>query len=194
MYPKVPILCVMTAALGICLGLTGTANAQAKIGIVNVTDAFDKYSKAGEVNKQLRVLVVELQRKVNTKNRIVDDLQQGIGKLQEELLREDLNEDQRRKILDDLQFKQNSIEVTRREVQNEVQAGNNNINNFRNENRNKILKEVTDMIDTIGKAQKFDLIFDISGRSTTNVPALLFSSGNVTNLTEEVIKGLNAPK
>ncbi|MBI2194321.1 MAG: OmpH family outer membrane protein [Planctomycetes bacterium] len=162
-----------------------------KIGVVDVAKAFEKYKKSAEANKGLREQIVNIQKQVNAKNRMVDENQQLIGKLNEDLLGENLDDEGRRKILEDIRMRTGYLQESRNAVQQAVQAGNDTINKFRNDSRMALLKDITDTLAKIGAEEKLDLIFDVSGRSTTNVSALVYHSGNAVDLTDKLVERLN---
>ena len=166
------------------------ASAEAKIGVVNVTKVFDDYVKSKTANKQLRVRRQKDQNYLNVLVKTLKDLQEGQTKLNEELLQEKLEEKRKGEVESELDQKRVQITVQSNLVRSHVRQANQRINKMANKVRADILATITAEVEKVGKEQKFVYIFDISGRSSTNVPPLLFQ--NCPNdLTEVVTKRLN---
>lgn len=57
--------------------------------------------------------------------------------------------------------------------------------------RSKILEEIQAVIDTQGKGGNYNFVIDTAAESLNRTPVILFSNG-VTDLTEDILKTLNA--
>ncbi|MBI4556343.1 MAG: OmpH family outer membrane protein [Candidatus Hydrogenedentes bacterium] len=166
------------------------ASAEAKIGVIDVSKVFDGYSKSKAANQQLTQQRQQSVNYLNVKIKTLNDLRDLMTKVNEDLSKEGLDAKQKEDLEGKLEDKRTQINVVSQEIKNQVEQSNKSLNQAANVVRTEILKEITEEVKKVATEQKFDYVFDVSGRSTTNVPPLVFHSCP-NDLTELVTKRLN---
>lgn len=184
------LLCggLVIAASGVARDVS--AEAAPKIAVVSVSKVFDGYVKSKAANEELQKKRKGYQDYLDVLNSTARDLQTTVQALQKELLKEGLDAKRKDEIEDELERKRIQIQVQTNEIRTHVKNANTQVNTFSSTMRRSILAEIRQEIDAVGKEKKIDLIFDASGLTSTNVPALVYQSGQ-NDLTEEVVKRLN---
>jgi Skp family chaperone for outer membrane proteins len=171
-------------------GRSVLAEGAPKIAVVSVSKVFDDFVKSKQANQELQVKRNEYQAYLEVLNGTLKDLQTTVQALQKELLKEGLEAGRKQQIEEELERKRIQIQVQTNEIRSHVSNANNFINNFSSTKRGEILAEIRAEIEAVGKEKKLDFIFDVSGLTSTNVPTLVYQTGQ-NDLTEEIAKRLN---
>lgn len=167
-----------------------TVFAQApKIAIVNVAEIFDKLDEAKMANDTLKTRTSGYRAKAQLMQLTENDLIQAYNARQEELKAAD-DAAAKQEIAKDLKIKTQLIQSYRNDRNAHVQAANRDISTYSNRVRSALLTKIKAAINDVAAAQKLDYVFDLSGVSSTNVPAIVYTS-NTNDLTEAVTKHLN---
>ncbi|MGE5342058.1 MAG: OmpH family outer membrane protein [Candidatus Omnitrophota bacterium] len=148
------------------------AYSEVKLGVVNAQELLAKTKKGVEVTKRLS----ELQNKKQTEMKTMQDEAQ---KLEKELQSPALNEDAREKKTLELDAKQKNIKRYLEDARNE----------WEREYQKEMMefeKDLMPIIESVGKAKGFTLIFDVSGRGG------IIYVDPTTDITEEVVKAVDA--
>lgn len=161
-----------------------------KIAVVSVSKVFDDFVKSKDANKELQAERGKRQAYLEVLNGTLKDLQATAQTLENELPKETLAAARKQEIQAELERKRIQIQVQMNEIRSCVNSANTFINEFSNRKRGEILAEIRSEIEAVGKEKKLDFIFDISGLTSTNVPTLVYHSGQ-NDLTEEIAKKLN---
>jgi outer membrane protein len=153
------------------LVMSAFAISQVKIGVVNAQEILQKTKKGVEIQKRLEQLQVKKQQELQTK-------QDDIKKLEKEVLSPALNQETREKKTLELQNKRKNLKRFIEDAQNEIQR----------ESQKELVeleKAVMPLIDQIGKAKGFTIVFDITR------PGIVYFDEAI-DITGEVVKAFDA--
>jgi Skp family chaperone for outer membrane proteins len=90
----------------------------------------------------------------------------------------------------DLKVRVQLIQSHRKDRNAHVQSANRDISAYSNRVRASLLTKIRAAIKEVATTKKLDYVFDVSGVTSTNVPAIVYTS-NTDDLTEAVSKYLN---
>lgn len=180
-------------ALVICatLGLAAAAQAQGKIGTVDLNKIFEGYYKT----EQAKATVNTLQNNYNNDRKIKTDdyakRRDEVVKLRDEANNPALSADikQQKNML--LQEKGKELLALEREIMEFDRQRRGDIQQQMLRMRNEIVKEITDTVQVIAKGQGFSLVFDRTGQSMAAAPLLVFAN-EALDFSQVVIDQLNA--
>lgn len=180
-------------ALAICatLGLAAAAQAQMKIGTVDLNKIFEGYYKT----EQAKTTVNTLQNNYNNDRKIKTDdyakRRDEVVKLRDEANNPALSADikQQKNLL--LQEKGKELLALEREIMEFDRQRRGDIQQQMLRMRNEVVKEITDMVQAIAKQQGFSLVFDRTGQSMAAAPLLVFAN-EALDFSQVVVDQLNA--
>ena len=153
------------------LVMSAFAISQVKIGVVNAQEILAKTKKGIEIQKRLEQLQDKKQQELQAK-------QDEIKKLEKDVLSPALNDETREKKSIELQNKRKDLKRYVEDAQNEIQR----------ESQKELVeleKAVMPLIDQIGKAKGFTIIFDITR------PGIVYFDQAI-DITPDVIKAFDA--
>lgn len=184
-------LSILLASLMLPLCSTSVRAQEVKIAVVDMQDALNQYYKTEIQVKQINDLADEKRKNIDER---LASYQQMTSKMAElDVIYKDtaLAEGKRKDALEKMQAifqertaKAKEIEEAQRKASAEVMSA-------RQEMESTLVDEIKSTVETIVKAQGFDLVFDKSFLPKAN-KAILFTSENVKDLTAEVVSTLNA--
>lgn len=170
-----------------------SAQAQMKVGMVDMNRIFSSYYKTQEaesrINEARAAAKKELDERMDTYKKNLDT----IKKLEEEMQKSELSKetkDTKAKSRDEKIAETRNLEReinefrTTREKQLQEQAV---------RIRNGIVEEITKLVQDKVKTDNFDLVLDKSGSSLNGVPLVLYSRDNV-DFSDDIISALNKNK
>lgn len=180
-------------ALAICatLGLAAAAQAQMKIGTVDLNKIFEGYYKT----EQAKATVNTLQNNYNNDRKIKTDdyakRRDEVVKLRDEANNPALSADikQQKNLL--LQEKGKELLALEREIMEFDRQRRGDIQQQMLRMRNEVVKEITDTVQAIAKQQGFSLVFDKTGQSMAAAPLLVFAN-DALDFSQVVVDQLNA--
>lgn len=180
-------------ALAVCatLGLAAGAQAQMKIGTVDLNKIFEGYYKT----EQAKATVNTLQNNYNNDRKIKTDdytkRRDEVVKLRDEANNPALSADikQQKNLL--FQEKSKELVALEREIMEFDRQRRSDIQQQMLRMRNEVVKEITDMVQAIAKQQGFSLVFDRTGQSMAAAPLLVFAN-EALDFSQVVIEQLNA--
>jgi len=182
-----------STALAICatFALAAAANAQMKIGTVDLNKIFEGYYKT----EQAKATVNTLQNNYNNDRKIKTDdytkRRDEVVKLRDEANNPALSADikQQKNLL--LQEKGKELLALEREIMEFDRQRRGDIQQQMLRMRNEVVKEITDMVQAIAKQQGFSLVFDRTGQSMAAAPLLVFAN-EALDFSQVVVDQLNA--
>lgn len=182
-----------STALAICttFALAAAANAQMKIGTVDLNKIFEGYYKT----EQAKATVNTLQNNYNNDRKIKTDdytkRRDEVVKLRDEANNPALSADikQQKNML--LQEKGKELLALEREIMEFDKQRRGDIQQQMLRMRNEVVKEITDMVQAIAKQQGFSLVFDRTGQSMAAAPLLVFAN-EALDFSQVVVDQLNA--
>ena len=176
-YTRLAVL--TSAALGLSLVLApvaAQAQAQFKIGIVNLKEVFDGYEKQKDDYKKLENELKELQVGI-------DEMSDTITKAKEryDAQKDSMSEEERETL-------EESIESDYSKYQAEFQRSQKDLERRQNRVADNILKNIRAAVKELGSAEHYHLILEAGKTAPTGV--LYFST--TLNMTQKVVDYLNA--
>lgn len=162
-----------------------------KIAVVDMQDALNRYYKTEIEVKKINDMADEKRKNLDERSAAYQQMTSKAAEL-DAIYRDTANAESKRKealaelqtLLQERDAKGKEIADAQRKASSEVMAA-------RQEMEATLVDEIKKTVNTIVEAQGLDLIFDKSFLPKAN-KAILYTSANVKDLTDEVISSLNA--
>ncbi len=171
----------------------GAAQAQTKLATVDLQRAFNEYYKTKDAEASLQDDSAKIKKEQDS---MVADYQKMLDNAQK------LRDDAQDKTLTDQARaeKQKALEAAGQDLANK-QRSIQEFTNLRSKEfeeksrrmRNLVLADVTKLVNDVGQRDKYSLIIDKSGMSMNGTSVVLYA-GDVKDITDDLIKELNANK
>jgi len=170
------LVCILTTAL---LASGFTAQAEVKIGMVDMNNIFSSYYKTKDAEARINEARASAKQELDTRMETYKTNLDKINKLNEEINKPELSQDakaEKSKERDETIAETKTLEReitefrTTREKQLQDQAV---------RMRNGIVEEITKLVQDRVKSDSYDVVFDKSGQSLNGVPIVLFSDDNM---------------
>jgi len=180
---------ILIAAVAAGLAVEGWT-AEMKIGTVNLAKCFEDYYKTKQADstlkesgdayvKERQALITDFQKLTEERNKLVDEMNKP------ELAAEKKAEKQK-----EAEAKLAELRKQNEQIQEFDRVRRAQLDDNRRRMQAGIVKEITEQINKIARAQNFTLIFDSSGVSMNTTPVLVFAEERL-DITIEVIRELN---
>lgn len=182
--------CILTTAL---LATAFTAQAEIKIGMVDMNNIFSSYYKTKDAEARINEARASAKQELDTRMETYKANLEKINKLNEEINKPELSKEakaEKSKLRDEAIAETKNLEReitefrTTREKQLQDQAV---------RMRNGIVEEITKLVQERVKENKYDVVFDKSGQSLNGVPIVLYSD-EAMDFSESIISALNKNK
>lgn len=183
-------LSAVVITLVICLFSATSGFAQQNIAVVDLQRVFDGYYKTKEADKELKGQGQELDRTLK------EMLENHKAKLAEvESSRKDatnpaLSQVERERLAREADAKLNDLRVLEGNIQKFDQTSKSRLAQMQLDYREKIIKELSDVIKSIALQKGYDLVIDSAAKSKNDTPIILFSTGK-NDITDETIREAN---
>jgi outer membrane protein len=179
-------------ALGISLG--SPANAQMKVGTIDMQKVFTAYYKTHDAEDKLKdaqkAYKEELDQRMDAYKKNLD----GINKLNEEINKPEQSSASKDQRAQERDSKISETKGLEKEISDFRATREKQIQDQLKRMRDEIVDEIMKVVNDQVKAQNYDIVFDRSGFSANNiVPVLLYSKENY-DFSESVITKLNASR
>ena len=189
---KSNILTIAAVALGTAL-LGGSAQAEVKVGTIDMKQVFDTYYKTkdaeGKINEARTQAKKELDERLDSFNKA----QEEAKKLNEEANKPELsaaaNADKSKLLNEKLQ----ALGALQREIQEFQQTRERQLSEQSVRSRNSLVEEINKVIGDKVKAAGYDIVLDKSGQSLNAVGVVIFSRDSF-DFTNDVVNELNKSK
>ncbi len=182
-------LCVLLAALAAAVFPT-QAQAQTKVGMVDMNKIFTNYFKTKEAESQINEARARAKRdlddRMDTYKKTMDDINQLNAEIDRPELSKELKEE-KMKSRDDKIAETKNLE---REITEFRQQKEKDLQDQAVRMRNAIVDEITKLVQDRVKTDAYDLVFDKSGQSLNGVPIVLYSKDNM-DFSSDIIAALN---
>ncbi len=186
------IVSLIALALGMA-ALPVTAQAQLKVGTIDMKQVFDSYYKTkeaeGKINESRGQAQKELAERLDTFNKA----QEQARKLNEEAGKTELSEKAKAEKVKSLNEKLQELGVMQREIQEFQQTRERQLSEQSVRSRNSLVEEINKVVNDLVRASSYDLVFDKSGQSLNAVNVLVHSKDSF-DFTSDVLSKLNADK
>lgn len=180
------------ASLAAALGLVASVPAQAdvKVGFVDMNKVFSSYTKTKDAEKKLNEARAEAKKELEDRVEVYKKNLEEINKLNEELNKPELSKEAKEKKGKERDEKITALQSMEREINEFRTTRDKNFQEQAVRMRDGIVKEITVVVNDKVKKDQYDLVFDKSGLSMNGVPVVLYSKeGN--DFSQEVIDALN---
>ena len=167
------------------------ALAQQRIAVVNLRTVFDGYYKTKAADATLKERTGEFKKEKTAMVEQYQKLTENYKKAMEDANNQAISADERekrKKAAEDSLLEVKQMEQALQEFDRRAFA---TLEEQEQRMREKLLKEIQEVIDLKAKAGNFTLIVNTASETRNSNPAVLFSSGQ-DDLTDSVLKDLNA--
>jgi Skp family chaperone for outer membrane proteins len=182
---------MVAVAAALCVLVPAGLQAQAKIGVVDMSKVFDGYYRREQADTQLKDRAADFEK---ARQGMVTDFE--TAKAEFERLRESasdlsLSADERenrkaaaeKKLLDIRQIEQDVGQFDR--------TSQSTLREQRRRMMERIVEEIKEVVAEKGKAGSYDMVLDVKAVSMAEVPIVLYHNGS-NDLTREVLAELNS--
>lgn len=187
---KLTISAVLAAAL---FASTFSANAQSKIGTVDMNKIFSSYYKTKDAESRINEARASAKKELDDRMDTYKKNVEGIGKLNEDLNNAALSKEKK----DESSKKRDDMIAETKNLEREIGEFRNTREKQLQEQavrmRNGIVEEITKLVQEEVKSNSFDLVFDKSGQSLNGVPIVLYARDN-DDFSDKIITQLNKNK
>ncbi len=189
---KPNILTIAAVALGTAL-LGGSAQADVKVGTIDMKQVFDTYYKTkdaeGKINEARTQAKKELDERLDSFNKA----QEEAKKLNEEANKPELSAAAKADKSKLLNEKLQALGALQREIQEFQQTRERQLSEQSVRSRNSLVEEINKVIGDKVKAAGYDIVLDKSGQSLNAVGVVIFSRDSF-DFTNDVVNELNKSK
>ncbi|MEM6915216.1 MAG: OmpH family outer membrane protein [Verrucomicrobiota bacterium] len=187
---NLPKLFCLSALLLAGFGMQATAQGL-NIAVVDMQDALNRYYKTEIEVEKINSMAEEKRKNIDERQAAYQMMTNQMTELDKTVRDTIIAEEKRKEAMEKLQAlaqeranKGKEIADAQRKAQAEVMTA-------RSEMESTLVGEIKDTVNAIVEAQGHDLVFDKSFLPKAN-KAILYTSDNVVDLTEEVVSALNA--
>jgi Skp family chaperone for outer membrane proteins len=189
---KSNILTIAAVALGTAL-LGGSAQADIKVGTIDMKQVFDTYYKTkdaeGKINEARTQAKKELDERLDSFNKA----QEEAKKMNEEANKPELSAAAKADKSKLLNEKLQALGALQREIQEFQQTRERQLSEQSVRSRNSLVEEINKVIGDKVKAAGYDIVLDKSGQSLNAVGVVIFSRDSF-DFTNDVVTELNKSK
>jgi outer membrane protein len=168
------------------------AMADLKVGVVDLSKAFDSYYKTKEAQARIKEKEEGYQKDIQDMKVDYDHMVEEAQKLRDAAQDPTLSTQARTEKQKALQAKAQDLNNMERRIQETSTERNRELQDEIVRRHKEIVAEITKVVTDFSGPQGYDLVVDRSSSSTTGVPVVLFNSNKLTDITGDVISKLNA--
>jgi len=179
-------------ALTLALPLAVFAQGTMKVGTIDMERAFKEYNKTKEAEQKINDATNAARKEDDGRMEDYKKALDEINNLNKQLESPALSAAKKTQMAKDRDDKIAKIKNMEREISGFRQTRERQLQEQLMHMREGIVKEITDVVMDMVKANNLDLVFDRSGMSVDHVPFLMYSHDSI-DLTNEVIAVLNKP-
>lgn len=184
---------LLIALSTLLLSLTGTdvSGQELKIAVVDMQEALNQYYKTEIQVKQINELADEKRKNLDERQAAYQQMTTQMSELDVVYRDTSLAEAKRKEAMEKLQALFEERNAKGKEISDAQRKASAEVMTARQEMEATLVAEIKATVDAIVEAQGLDLVFDKSFLPKAN-KAILYTSSNVKDLTEEIVKTLNA--
>jgi Skp family chaperone for outer membrane proteins len=186
-------LIYLCAGIGVLLGLARAqedTEEQPKAAIVNIQELFKKYYKAEKTQEEINLERARIQKEHNDLAGRVRSMDEGLRQLETRLQKTDLEEEARASLEREKALRQEERASLDRERRTTARARHGELNSKMVLRMENMLEEIREIVVEHAKRTGYDLVFDVEGLNSAQVPVLLFAK-DATDITPMILKELN---
>lgn len=182
--------------LCLALALTATFASQAsaqeiKIAVVDMQDALNRYYKTDIEVEKINAMADEKRKNIDERQAAYQQMTDKLTELDKTARDTLLSEEKRKDAMKQLQALAQERQAKAQEIQDAQRKASAEVMQARQEMESTLVGEIKEAVNALVDAQGHDLVFDKSFLPKAN-KAILYTSENVVDLTEEVVAALNA--
>jgi len=179
--------------LAVTAFLTASASAQESlnIAVVDMQDALNRYYKTEIEVEKINAMADEKRKNIDERSAAYQQMTEKLQELDTRARDTLLSEEERREALEELQALAQERQAKAREIDDARRKASAEVMEARQEMEATLVGEIKEAVNAIVEARGLDLVFDKSFLPKAN-KAILYTSDDVTDLTEEVVTTLNA--
>lgn len=177
------------------LGIPATAQAQIKVGIVDMNKVFTSYYKTKDAEVRLNDARAQAKKDLDSRLETLKANMEEINKLEQDAKKPELSKDKQEAAVRQRDEKINEVRNLDREIGEFRQTRERQLQEQFMRMRSDIVEDIMKVVDTKVKADGYTLVFDKSGQGISQVPVVLYSSPSM-DFSDSIITELNknAPK
>jgi len=173
--------------------VTNSAQADLKVGTIDMKLVFDSYSKTKEAEGKINEAREQAKKELDERLGIFNKAQEEARKLNEEANKPELTEKAKADKSKVLNEKIQALGTLQREIQEFQQTRERQLSEQSVRSRNTLLEEINKVIGDKVKGSGYDLVIDKSGQSLNAVGVLVYSKDSF-DFTSEIIAEINKDK
>lgn len=178
-------------SFAVCSILVASAHAdKPKIAVVNIQKIFKQYYRTADAQKQFNNDYAAIQKTVNQELEQVNEMILQLKYLNEQLKEENLDENTRLKYAQEFKLidQQRQIRVT--EMKQSEFESKKKVARRKAASMQGIMREIRGKVIVFSEKQKYDYVFDESGKSTNQSSFIIYLK-DAEDITSELIRELN---
>ena len=179
------------AAAAICSLLACSAQAETKIGLIDLRKVFDDYYKTKQADANLKDEATDLEKQ---RKGMIEDFKKGeedwkklLDKSNDQAIAAE-ERDKSKKAAEKKLIELKDLETT---VAQFERSSRSRLGEKQRRKRDAILEEIREVVNTKAKTAGYTLVVDIAANSINDTPVILYNNGE-NDLTEAVLTQLNA--
>lgn len=183
-------LCVWVAALAGLVQAQDSSEEQPKAAIVNIQELFKKFHKVGKTQEEINMERARIQKEHNDIAGRLRSMDEGLRQLEARLQKSDLEAKDRSQLEREKGLRQQERESLDRERRSTALARHGELNRKMVLRMENLLAEIKELVVEHAERTGYDLVFDVEGLNSAQVPVLLFAK-EATDITPMILKELN---
>jgi outer membrane protein len=182
---------IITTAGMIAMAICTQAQAQLKIGTVDVNKVMQAYYKTKDATGKLQEAAKAAQDEFNSRYEIYKKDMDEINKLNEEINKPDISAASKDQKSQERDSKIGEMKGLEKDINEFRQTREKQLQDQRGRMLQGIMEEIMKVVSTQVKARNYDLVFDRSGVSAVGVPVVLYARDSY-DFSQSVITELNS--
>jgi len=184
--PRNLFLAVLAAATT-CIA---TAQGAPKIATVDMQELFKQYFRTHEAQKQINEEQARIQGEHQERLDRIRKLETSIGDLRKQIDDPSIADTRKQGLFRDFQAQQQEAVHLERELRETMQRRSQMLRERMVKQMRGILDQIRELVEAQARKDDYDIVFDKSGLSTTQLPVLVYSK-DATDITGILLKDLN---
>jgi outer membrane protein len=160
-----------------------------KVAVIDAQRAFNEYYATKTAHKKLAQAKINLQN--DKRLPVIAATEKELRDLHNKVRDTTLTEEQRQQFFKQSEMKAHELRALQRDTQQFMESEQQKMNKLLVSVTRKLQANVQVVIDQVAETEKFDIVFEKNGNSSSQVPTLLYAR-HAIDITDTVIKRLNS--
>lgn len=161
-----------------------------RTAVVNIQELFRQYHKVKRAEEEINMERARIQKEHNDLAGRLRSMDQGLRELEARLRSTGLTDGERASLERKQGVRFQERELLRRERKASLVAGHAELNRKMVARMDVLLQEIRDLVASQAERKGYDLVFDLDGTNSSQVPMLLFAKDAI-DITPMILKKLN---